>query len=95
MKQIDKNQQEKLKQLSRGLLSTQDYALKTKRQQLQRIADILNSVSPLSTLSRGYSISFKNEEVVRSTDDVKKGDIIETRLMDGKVTSIVESFEKS
>lgn len=75
-------------------MSMQGHALKNKRQQLQRIADILNSVSPLSTLSRGYSISFKNEEVVRSVDDLQKDDIIETRLADGKVISRVALLEK-
>ncbi|MEQ3659415.1 MAG: exodeoxyribonuclease VII large subunit [Glaciecola sp.] len=88
------NQQGKLQQLSRDLMSMQGHALKNKRQQLQRIADILNSVSPLSTLSRGYSISFKNEEVVRSVDDLQKDDIIETRLADGKVISRVALLEK-
>jgi exodeoxyribonuclease VII large subunit len=88
------NQQSKLQQLSRDLMSMQGHALKNKRQQLQRIADILNSVSPLSTLSRGYSISFKNEEVVRSVEDLQEDDIIETRLADGKVISKVALLEK-
>lgn len=81
-----------LQQLTQQLQGSQKHLLSNKRYQLQRIADILNSVSPLSTLSRGYSIAFKNEKVLRSIQQVKKGDTIETRVSDGKVIAKVESI---
>jgi exodeoxyribonuclease VII large subunit len=51
----------------------------------------LQSVSPLSTLSRGYSITMSNGEAVTSVDTVKENDILMSRVTDGEITSkIVE-----
>ena len=50
---------------------------------------MLNSVSPLATLSRGYSISFKDEEVVSRAQDVTTGDVLTTKLHDGEIRSKV------
>jgi exodeoxyribonuclease VII large subunit len=88
-----KEKQQQVQQLSQQLSSMQQRQLSDKRYQLQRIADILNSVSPLSTLSRGYSIAFKEGQVVRSVSQVDKGDVIETRVSDGKVFAKVERTE--
>ena len=50
-------------------------------------AQILNTVSPLATLSRGYSISFKEGTIVKSTAELNEGDILETRFADGCIKS--------
>lgn len=88
-----KAKQQQLQQLSQQLQSRQQRQLSDKRYQLQRIADILNSVSPLSTLSRGYSIAFKGGKVVRSVEQLEKGDLIETRVSDGNVIAKVEKIQ--
>ena len=52
---------------------------------------LLQSVSPLSTLSRGYSITMSNGKAVTSVDTVKENDILMSRVTDGEITSkIVE-----
>ncbi len=52
----------------------------------------LNSVSPLHTLARGYSITYDaSGKVIRSSDDVKAGNTIISKLGDGKISSIVET----
>ncbi|MBF7074778.1 exodeoxyribonuclease VII large subunit [Glaciecola sp. MH2013] len=88
-----KRQQVRLEQLQHAMQNAQQHSLTHKRQQLQRIADILNSVSPLSTLSRGYSISFKNEDVVRKIGDIAVGDTLLTRLSDGKIRSTITQID--
>ncbi len=88
---ITSNQQ-RLAQLTQQLQASQQRQLSDKRYQLQRIADILNSVSPLSTLSRGYSIAFKNDKVIRSITQLEIGDVVETRVSDGKVITKVEKI---
>lgn len=85
-----KAKQQQLHQRHQHLCSTQQRQLSDKRYQLQRIADILNSVSPLSTLSRGYSIAFKDDTVVRSVNQVENGDLIETKVGDGTLISKVQ-----
>jgi exodeoxyribonuclease VII large subunit len=54
----------------------------------------LNTVSPLSTLSRGYSITHdENGNIVRSAEVVREGQLISTRFADGSVISRVEKPE--
>lgn len=56
----------------------------------------LNHLSPLSTLSRGYSISTtQDNQVLHSVTDVKIGGSITTLLSDGKVYSQVKKIEKT
>jgi len=55
----------------------------------------LDHLSPLNTLSRGYSISTtQDNQVLHSTADVKIGEAMTTRLSDGKVYSQVKKIEK-
>lgn len=51
----------------------------------------LDALSPLKTLTRGYSV-VENEErkVIRSVKDVKKDDKLNLTLVDGKINVIVE-----
>ena len=60
------------------------------QQRFAKVTGILHSVSPLATLSRGYSISFVDNHVVNTTSTIKEGDTLTTRLTDGEVTSKVE-----
>ena len=43
----------------------------------------LDTLSPLKTLSRGYSIIQKDNKVIKSSKDLKQDDIISIRLQDG------------
>ncbi len=57
---------------------------------LAQLARSLEGVSPLSTLNRGYSISFdEHAHVVRSIDGIKVGDTLRTQLVDGEIESKV------
>lgn len=65
--------------------------LTNKQTAFARIIDKLNLVSPLNTLSRGYAIASKDEQVIRSINDVEKGDAIKVRVQDGEVSCKVET----
>ncbi len=56
------------------------------------LAGVLESLSPLGVLHRGYSLT-QNEkgQLVRRTKDVKAGEEIVTRVADGKIISSVKS----
>ena len=43
----------------------------------------LDSLSPLKTLTRGYSLVEKNNKIVKSVKDITIGDEVNIRLMDG------------
>ncbi|GIU31403.1 exodeoxyribonuclease 7 large subunit [Shewanella colwelliana] len=57
---------------------------------LRHTAHQLDTVSPLATLSRGYSITLDiNGKVVQKVTDVNAGDKLTTKLIDGEVQSTV------
>ena len=64
-----------------------------RKKDLNTSATVLNSLSPLSTLDRGYSILQKNKKLVNSVDELDKRDLIEITLRDGKVDCIVEKIK--
>ena len=55
---------------------------KSKTEATKNIAK-LDALSPLKTLSRGYSIVQKNDKVIKSVNELNKDDIISLRLADG------------
>ena len=68
--------------LSRHMISR----LQEARQKYNRTAHLLNTVSPLQTLSRGYSIVRDvNGSIVRSIGDIKDGDRVKAHVFDGEI----------
>lgn len=63
------------------------------RMQLNGIEDMLRVLSPENTIKRGYSITLVNGKAIRSVAELKEGDNIETRLIDGTLTSTVNSLK--
>ncbi|MEN0058225.1 MAG: exodeoxyribonuclease VII large subunit [Bdellovibrio sp.] len=61
---------------------------------LSRLGGILDSLSPLRVVERGYSIVTKGAEVVKTTAQVKKGDHLSIRLAQGRVKAVVEETEE-
>lgn len=51
--------------------------------------EILKNLNPINILSRGYSLIEKDNKVINSSKDIKKGDKIDNIFSDGKVSSIV------
>jgi exodeoxyribonuclease VII large subunit len=84
-----KRAQQQLLQQDKALNSAMRNLLSRQRQKLASKASLLNSVSPLSTLSRGYSITMHENAAVTSINGVAEGDVIETRVTDGQITSKV------
>ena len=56
---------------------------------------LLNAYSPLLVLNRGYSVTYKNNIVINSTDTLEIGDQINVRLADGTIGAIVQTKEDS
>ena len=57
---------------------------------LERIQLKLEGYDPQLLLQRGYSITLHNGQIVKSPQDVKSGDEIETRLKQGTIKSIIQ-----
>jgi exodeoxyribonuclease VII large subunit len=69
--------------------------LEKRKKLLESCVGRLNAVSPLNTLKRGYSIVTFNGTVVTSIKQVKKGDALNMRVIDGKIfCNICETEEE-
>jgi exodeoxyribonuclease VII large subunit len=66
------------------------HRLEIGRHQVEQYAGRLEALSPLSVLSRGYSITQRGDEVVRSAAELAVGDAIRTRYHRGTTVSRVE-----
>jgi exodeoxyribonuclease VII large subunit len=83
-------QSQKVSHLSDKLNSLAKRTLLEKQHQLAMQMEKLDTVSPLSTLKRGYSITHKSDgSVVVDSTVVKQGDTLTTRLSSGEITSTV------
>jgi exodeoxyribonuclease VII large subunit len=62
-----------------------------RRQDVRRLAASLEALSPLAVLARGYSLTFlaDGKTLVRSSEELKTGDLIHTRLALGQFGSCV------
>ena len=86
--------QSKLKQLVIEVNSNSKNLIKNHLDDLSNKANLLNLLSPLNTLSRGYSISHNEKGgVIVSIKKINQGDIIVSQFNDGKVTSKVTNKE--
>ena len=57
---------------------------KDKKTNMVKLISKLDALSPLKTLTRGYSIVETNGKIIKSVQDVEKDDEIDIRFIDGK-----------
>lgn len=93
-------QESHVSNLKRRLSAAIEATLARKRMELGAQAALLNSVSPLATLARGYSIVRKQDykgrpsKVITDSGSVSKGDAISVLLHKGEMDCVVVSTEK-
>ncbi|MEL7399179.1 MAG: exodeoxyribonuclease VII large subunit [Pseudomonadota bacterium] len=81
---------DKLQHLGGQLQRHMQYALGGKQQAFAQQLALLNSLNPLNTLQRGYSVTRDAKgQVVHSAKQLCEGDIITSTLAEGQVTSVV------
>ena len=69
--------------------------LDAKKHRLSLMAAKLSALSPLTVLSRGYSITtMAGHRAVQGVSDVSVGDTIRTTVADGTISSVVSGIEK-
>jgi exodeoxyribonuclease VII large subunit len=71
------------------------HTLQKTRERFANLAATLDALSPLATLKRGYAIATvtKNQQVIRHANEVKKGEKINVKLMEGSLTCSVETVD--
>lgn len=89
-----KVQENKLSMVPEKLRSNMQVLLQNSRHSLQKNCALLDAYSPLKVLSRGYSISKIEDQVIKHVKDVARDDIMVTRVNDGVITSCVVSTKE-
>ena len=59
------------------------------RKEFVEVATKIDSLSPMKTMARGYSIVEKDGKIVKKVNDVQKDDKLSIRLSDGQITTKV------
>jgi exodeoxyribonuclease VII large subunit len=70
------------------------HLMERRKSHLSRFMGVLDSLSPLKVVERGYSIVTKNDEVIKSSRQVVKGDTLDIRLAEGSLKATVESVKE-
>lgn len=80
--------------LQQRLRSALQRKLERLNQKLNQAGQTLHAVSPLATLNRGYALVTDPESstVIHSTRQIEKGNIVLTRLANGRFTSRIETI---
>jgi exodeoxyribonuclease VII large subunit len=83
-----------LNYLQQRLTSGIKQTIINKKERLKQHALLLNAVSPLQTLARGYAIlQTESDVVIRDSHEVKKGDLVSARIGRGKLNLIVNNVK--
>ena len=67
---------------------------KDKRIHLDNIIEKLKLLNPLNNLDRGYSITYKNDKLIKSINDLELNDEILVRIKDGNIKAYIKEIEK-
>ena len=67
-----------------------DNIYESKKAMLEKNMAALKNLNPLAIMEKGFSIVSKDELIVKSVNDVNKGDLIDIKLTDGNIKAKVE-----
>ena len=83
-----------LNYLQQRLVNGIKQSLTSQKDRLQHSALLLNAVSPLQTLGRGYAIlQTESDTVIRDSHDIKKGDTVFARIGRGQLELTVDKVK--
>jgi exodeoxyribonuclease VII large subunit len=85
-----------LMSLTKDLENAVNLKLISQKQKFARLSSVLEAVSPLKVISKGYSAVFKDGgKLVKSVDDLSEGDEVSFKLTDGSINAKVVSKNKA
>lgn len=86
---------EKISACGKAMTSAYKIKLQKSGGTIAEKAAMLESLSPLKTLSRGYSLVYKDEKLINSVKDLSENDEINIRMSDGTVSAKIERKEEA
>src|SRR6056297_3768331 len=89
------NKMQKLDDLSRELKWNMEKKLNKSKERFKILNSKMDTLSPLKTIKRGYSITYdEDENPVTDISEVNKGDKVKTTIINGSFLSTVDQIEE-
>ena len=86
------NKRQRLDLLIEKLNSNIVLKIDNKRKDLDNIIDKLNLVNPLNILKRGFSLTYKDNKIIKSTNELKENDLLKVKFSEGMATVEVKEI---
>ena len=80
---------------SNHILRNSELIYKDKKNVLKTMMDKLELLNPLNIISRGYSLTYINDKLVKSIKDIKRSDELTIKLSDGNITTTVIDIKEN
>jgi len=84
------NSKQKLDLIIEKLNNNINLKLDNNKNKLDNIIDKLNLINPLNVLKRGFSLTYKDDKIIKSVKEIKTNDNLKIKLTDGQVNVIVK-----
>lgn len=86
---------EHLDKLSEKIFTLTEKKINEREKQFSLLSSVLETLSPLKVINRGYAVAEANGEIVKSIYQVKIGDSLNLRLNDGRLTCQITEKEQT
>lgn len=90
---IYENKKQKLDLIENMLNNNILLKLENNKKEINNLIIQLDLLNPLNILKRGYSLTYKNNKIVKSIKNVKEKDKLAIKLSDGNINVVVRSIE--
>lgn len=90
---IYENKKQKLDMLQDNIQKIILQKMEKNRQTIQTFIEKLELVNPLNILKRGFSLTYKDNKIIKGIADMKENDTLKIRYHDGQLLVIVKEIE--
>ena len=74
---------------SNYILNNPNILYESTKVRLNTLIEKLELLNPLSVLKRGYTLTYKEDKIIKTVKNIKKGDILNIKLSDGEILTEV------
>ena len=85
-------EQKQTKQLETRLTRAAEQTIRQRQQHFVSLMRMMQALNPLQVMERGFSIGYKDHQVIKSVHDVKNGDQVTLQVADGSISTTVETI---
>ncbi len=88
-----KNQKDSIENLNKTSIKVMENMIKENKWKVHHQKENLDNLNPLSILSKGYSVVKKENKYVKTIKNIKLGDELDLKIVDGEIKTIVKEIK--